>query len=88
VAYTAGKENRYWIIWNDNAEKDFVAIEPQTWLTNAMKLPDPLKYGAIVMSRGETWVSATNIAVRRTADTEPLPPDGRTDSQTRETAGL
>jgi aldose 1-epimerase len=64
VVYTAGKDNRYWIIWNSNGEKDFVAIEPQTWLSNAMKLPDPLAFGAVIVPPRQTWTCANTIAMR------------------------
>jgi aldose 1-epimerase len=64
VVYTAGKDSRYWIIWNSNGEKDFVAIEPQTWLSNAMKLPDPLALGAVIVPPGQSWICGNTIAVR------------------------
>jgi aldose 1-epimerase len=68
VVYTADKDNRYWIIWNSKGEKDFVAIEPQTWLSNAMKLPDPQVFGAIFVPPGESWICANTIAVRLVID--------------------
>ncbi|MDR0669014.1 MAG: aldose 1-epimerase [Treponema sp.] len=64
VVYTADNDNRYWIIWNGNGTKDFIAIEPQTWLSNAMNLPDPRALGAVMVPPGQSWTCATTIAVR------------------------
>lgn len=64
TVYTAGKDNQYWIIWNATGREGFVAIEPQTWLSNAMKQRNPVQFGAIFVHPGETWTNRTEIALR------------------------
>jgi aldose 1-epimerase len=64
ITYTAERDNQYWIIWNDTAREGFIAIEPQTWLSNAMKCRDPAKFGAIFVPPGGVWTNRTQIALR------------------------
>lgn len=64
VVYLAGAENRYWILWNQNAAEDFISVEPQTWLTNAMNRKDPALDGAIFVPPGETWSGDCRLYTR------------------------
>lgn len=67
VAYHAGPENRYWTVYNRNARENYVAVEPQTWLSNAMNMPDPLHHNAVLVPPGGTWSSMCRISARQTA---------------------
>jgi aldose 1-epimerase len=64
IRYTVERDNQYWIIWNDTAREGFIAIEPQTWLSNAMKQRVPAKFGAIFVPPGGVWTNQTRIALR------------------------
>ena len=64
VRYSAINDCRYWIIWNKNAKESFTAIEPQTWMSNAMKQPNPEQFGAVFLPPGRTWTNRTEIAMR------------------------
>ena len=35
VNYKACDEYIYWVAWNDTAERGFIGLEPQTWISNA-----------------------------------------------------
>ena len=64
VTYTVETDNQYWILWNATAKEGFIAIEPQTWMSNAMKHDNPEQLGAIFIPPGKTWTNRTNIALR------------------------
>jgi aldose 1-epimerase len=64
VTYTADTDNQYRIIWNATAREGFIAIEPQTWLSNAMKCRDPAKFGAVLVPPGGVWTNRTRIALQ------------------------
>lgn len=64
VVYRAGPENHYWILWNQTASEDFIAVEPQTWLSNAMHFPRPQDQGAVIVSPGESWSGECRILTR------------------------
>lgn len=64
VVYSAGKDNHYWIIWNKTATEGFIAVEPQTCISNAIKMPTPEKFGAIFIQPEKTWTGDTSIFVR------------------------
>ena len=64
VTYTVGNDNKYWILWNASARERFIAIEPQTWMSNAMKQRNPKQFGAIILTPGGIWASRTEIALR------------------------
>ncbi|MEA5016537.1 MAG: aldose 1-epimerase [Candidatus Limiplasma sp.] len=64
VVYQAGPEYQYWILWNQTAKEGFIAVEPQTWLTNAMHRPSPQKDGVIFVPPGQEWSSECSIFVR------------------------
>lgn len=61
VIYRAGGENHYWILWNKTTTEGFIAVEPQTWLSNAMHFPHPEQQDAIFVKPGETWSSECRI---------------------------
>lgn len=63
VVYAADKHDKYWIVWNDTC-KDFVAVEPQTWLSNAVHLPEPEKHGVLYAKPHSVWQGITRIYVR------------------------
>jgi aldose 1-epimerase len=65
ITYTAGTENKYWILWNATAKEGFISIEPQTWMSNAMKQRNPLQFGAILVAPGKQWSTRTDIALRQ-----------------------
>lgn len=64
VVYHAGPENHYWILWNKTATEGFIAVEPQTWLSNAMNRPEPKEDGAIIVAPGESWSGECSIFAR------------------------
>jgi len=64
ITYTAGSDNQYWILWNATTKEGFIAIEPQTWMSNAMKQNNPEQFGAIFVPPGKTWTNRTDIALR------------------------
>ncbi len=64
VVYHAGPENHFWILWNQTATEGFIAVEPQTWLSNAMNRPNPRENGAIFVPPGESWESECSIFAR------------------------
>ena len=61
VVYRADRCNHYWILWNKTATEGFIAVEPQTWLSNAMHFPHPQEQDAIFIQPGETWRSECRI---------------------------
>lgn len=64
VVYHAGPENHYWILWNKTATEGFIAVEPQTWLSNAMHRPSPQEFGAVIVKPGGSWQSKCSISAR------------------------
>lgn len=64
VVYRAGPENNYWIVYNKTATEGFVAVEPQTWLSNAMNTGDPLKHHAVMVRPNTSWSSSCRIFAR------------------------
>lgn len=64
VVYVADKSDKYWIVWNGREQKDFVAVEPQTWLSNAVHLPDPASHGVLYLAPHTAWQCETRIYVR------------------------
>lgn len=65
VVYRAGPENRYWILWNQTATEGFIAVEPQTWLSNAMHCAEPGRHGAVFVPPMGSWSSECVIFARR-----------------------
>lgn len=64
VVYRVGPENHYWILWNQTATEGFIAIEPQTWLSNAMHCASPVAQGAVLVPSGQAWSSECSVFVR------------------------
>lgn len=64
VVYTADPSDKYWIIWNGREQKDFVAVEPQTWLSNGIHLPDPASHGVLYLPPNSRWQCENRIYVR------------------------
>jgi aldose 1-epimerase len=64
AVYRAGADNHYWILWNKTAAEGFIAVEPQTWLSNAMHRPNPQEYGAVIVKPQESWQSKCSIFAR------------------------
>jgi aldose 1-epimerase len=66
IVYRAGDDFGYWIIWNKTTKEGFVAVEPQTWLSNALCMGIDLyeKYGVIFVHPGKSWSGDTQIFVR------------------------
>lgn len=64
VVYTAGDENHYWILWNKTTKEGFIAIEPQTWLSNAMGQKEPQKHHAIFVAPHTSWQGSVQISAR------------------------
>lgn len=64
VVYRVGPENYFWILWNKTATEGFIAVEPQTWLSNAMNRPDPKKDGAVFVGPGQSWSGECSIFAR------------------------
>lgn len=64
VVYHAGADNHYWILWNKTTAEGFIAIEPQTWLSNAMHRPSPREFGAVIVKPGQRWESCCTISAR------------------------
>lgn len=64
VVYAADASDKYWIIWNGREQKDFVAVEPQTWLSNAVHLPNPELHGVMYLSPHSQWQCENRIFVR------------------------
>lgn len=64
VVYAADPSDKYWIIWNGREQREFVAVEPQTWLSNGVHLPDPAAHGVLYLPSGRKWQCETRIYVR------------------------
>lgn len=64
VIYHAGGDHRYWIVWNQTTQERFIAVEPQTWLSNAMHCACPSDQGAIFILPGQSWSNSCNIYAR------------------------
>lgn len=64
VVYDADAQDLYWIIWNGDAKSGFVAIEPQTWLSNAVHLPHPEQHGVLYAPPHTAWKCETRIYAR------------------------
>lgn len=64
VVYTADPSDKYWIIWNGREQTDFVAVEPQTWLSNGIHLPDPASHGVLYLPPHSSWQCENRIYVR------------------------
>ena len=64
VVYDADAEDLYWIIWNGDAKSGFVAIEPQTWLSNGIHLPHPERHGVLYAPPHTVWQCETRIYAR------------------------
>lgn len=63
VVYAADRDDKYWIVWNSR-QTDFVAVEPQTWLSNGVHLPDPAAHGVLYSMPHSRWQNETRIYVR------------------------
>ena len=68
VVYQSDRDDRYWILWNATATEGFISVEPQTWLTNAMNTPDPVRNGAVIIRPGCSWTNECVLSVRRIND--------------------
>lgn len=64
AVYRADAENRYWILWNQTATEGFIAVEPQTWLSNAMHHSRPAERGAIFVKPMQSWKNECSIFLR------------------------
>lgn len=64
VVYDADAEDLYWIIWNGDTKSGFVAIEPQTWLSNGIHLPHPERHGVLYAPPHTVWQCETRIYAR------------------------
>lgn len=63
IVYKADRRDKYWIVWNGQLT-DFVAVEPQTWLSNAVHLPDGAAHGVLYSTPHSAWQCETAIYVR------------------------
>lgn len=64
AVYRVDEENHYWILWNQTGKEGFIAVEPQTWLSNAMHHPQPAQMGAIFVPPMQSWSSKCSIFLR------------------------
>lgn len=65
VVYECDSDYHYWIMWNKTTKENFIAVEPQTWLSNALCLENPKKWGVIVVEPHGSWQGDTQIFVRK-----------------------
>ncbi|MDR1533129.1 MAG: aldose 1-epimerase [Clostridiales bacterium] len=62
VVYETGRKYGHWVIWNENADRDFVCLEPQTCSINAANLKDTIPgTGFASIAPGETWAETTRV---------------------------
>lgn len=64
VVYRAGPDDHYWILWNKTATEGFIAVEPQTWLSNGIHLPEPERHGVLFLPPHSAWSGDTVLFVR------------------------
>ena len=63
VTYLPGREYRYWMVFNGGA-KDFLCVEPQTWVNNCPNAPFPREEtGFRVLGPGQEAVFETALRI-------------------------
>ncbi len=63
--YSASEIFKYWIIWNETTKEGFVAVEPQTWCSNAMALENPHEHGAFYLKPNDDFYADTQFAIKK-----------------------
>lgn len=65
VCYKAGEDYIYWVAWNDTADRGFIGLEPQTWISNAPVYLEEGRgnYGVIEIAPHTCKSLSTNIFV-------------------------
>ena len=66
VCYKACEDYIYWVAWNDTADRGFIGLEPQTWISNAPVYLEQGKgnYGVIEIAPRSQKSLTTNIFVK------------------------
>ncbi len=64
--YSASEIFKYWIIWNKTTTEGFVAVEPQTWCSNAMALENPAEHGAFYLKPNDNFYADTQFEIKKT----------------------
>ncbi len=65
MQYSASEVFKYWIIWNKTTTEGFVAVEPQTWCSNAMALENPREHGAFYLKPNDCFSADTQFAIKK-----------------------
>lgn len=65
IVYRADDQYRFWMVWN-GGNKDFMCVEPQTWMNNALNAPEKMgDAGVITVKPSETKVFTTHLSVEK-----------------------
>lgn len=66
VCYKADEKYLYWVIWNDNANRGFIGLEPQTFISNAPVYLEEGKgnYGVLEVKPGQSLSLTNRIFVK------------------------
>jgi aldose 1-epimerase len=64
LVYDVGLNYKYWMVWNNRAEGEYICPEPQTNLVNAPNVHLPTEEtGIIVLKAGESWSETSRIYI-------------------------
>jgi len=65
VFYEVDQQYKHWMIWNNNADFNYICPEPMTWAINApnLSLPDEVT-GYQEVKPGDTWSAVTKLYVK------------------------
>ena len=63
IIYEIGDTFNYWMIWNCNANNNFVCPEPQTCTVNALNSKNPSENGVIILNPGEVYNDKCKIYI-------------------------
>jgi len=66
IEYTVDETFKYWMLWNMDAEHQFMCPEPQTWMIDAPNRPVPAEESGLRgLKQGESLQMKTNIRLSK-----------------------
>ncbi len=68
IVYEVSDDFLFWIIWNDEGEKEYFCVEPMTWMIDAPNLPIPAdESGYCELAPGQTKTVTEHIYAKKSS---------------------
>ncbi|MBR3539126.1 MAG: aldose 1-epimerase [Eubacterium sp.] len=66
IVYEVTDDFKFWIVWNDEGEKEYFCVEPMTWMIDAPNLPIPgEESGYLELAPGESKTVKERVYARK-----------------------